>query len=107
MIRVIPMPKPRTRRAEPRRSARARKVAVSLPAPLLDEVERRRRATGDSRSGFVGKALEHLLRSLRAADGASLVREYVEGYRRLPETEPEIAEAEATAGEAFGEEAWE
>ena len=104
MILVIPMPTPRPAPSQAEPPSRARKVAISLPAELLERVEDRRRSTGDTRSGFVGRALE---RYLRDEDGASLVREYVEGYRRTPESAEEVAESESTIGDAFAEDPWE
>ena len=104
------MARPQARPDAPRPRGRARKVAISLPAGLLEEVERRRRATGESRSRYVGNALVHFL---RAADEAVRVREYVAGYRRMPESAEEVAESESKSPEAFfgpepfGEEAWE
>src|SRR5437870_2304533 len=96
MIRVIPMKTVRAAARSPRRSAdaRYRKVAISLPASLLSELERRRKATGASRSGFVAEALELYLRTDEAA---TRIREYVEGYRRMPETREEIEQANASA----------
>ena len=104
MILVIPMHSPRRTPSQVKPPPRARKVAISLPAELLERVEDRRRSTGDTRSRLVGKALE---RYLRDEDGASLVREYVEGYRRTPESVEEVAEAESMIGEALAEDPWE
>jgi len=64
------------------------KVAVSLPADLLADVERYRRRSGESRSAVVRRALERLLDARVEADA---VREYVEAYRRTPETAEEAA----------------
>src|SRR5262245_41770680 len=102
MISVIPMSKspPRSKARQPPRVA---KVAISLPAALLDEVERRRQRSGESRSRFVARALARLLRD---ADGASLVREYVEGYRRTPEDPSEVSAAEAAISDLLDEEPW-
>ena len=67
---------------------RSSKVAVSLPADLLVEVERYRKRSGESRSAVVRCALERLLDATAEADA---VREYVEAFRRTPETADEVA----------------
>jgi len=72
----------------------AAKIAVSIPADLLREVERARRTTGRSRSAIVQEALRQWLHQRGARD---LVRDYEAGYRRAPEQASEIAEAGAIA----------
>ncbi len=83
---------------------RAEKVALSLPKGLFREVEKLRRATGETRSGLVARALQLLLaeRSRRER-----VREYVEGYREHPESDREVASAEAAAKQLLSEVPWE
>ena len=72
----------------------AEKIAISLDRELLAKAERVRKNTGESRSALVGRALRALLRTeARAAK----VAEYVEAYRRLPESESEIKRARAVA----------
>ena len=59
------------------------KVAVSIDRSLLARAERLRTATGESRSALVSRAVRHLLRDeARARD----VQEYVDAYRRVPES---------------------
>jgi metal-responsive CopG/Arc/MetJ family transcriptional regulator len=82
-----------------RRRPRTAKIAVSLPSALLDEIERHCRSTGASRSALVRRALE---RMFDAAYEAQAVREYVEAYRRSPETEEEVAR-NAPSGEELAE----
>lgn len=67
-------------------------MAISLPAELLDRIEAERRATGESRSEFVRRAVDTLL---RAQDEQQADEEYIEAYRKYPETPEEIADAEA------------
>jgi metal-responsive CopG/Arc/MetJ family transcriptional regulator len=81
-----------------------RRVAISLPASLLGRLEKERRASGDSRSGFVRKAIESLL--TRVEDARRLVA-YVEGYRRHPESEAEVEAARAAAAAVLLAEPWE
>ena len=76
----------------------AAKIALSLPDDLFREVERVRKRRGKTRSALVQEALRLWLRQQTEA---SLVREWEEGYRRLPEKAAEIAAGEATARFAF------
>src|SRR5439155_3813943 len=73
----------------------ARKVAISIPGPLYQAVERVRRASGKSRSAVIQDALLHWLE--QQAHGV-LVREYVAGYRREAEGRREVKAAEAAGG---------
>ena len=68
-------------------TAKAEKVAISLDRALLDRAEKLRQTTGESRSALVGRALRALLHTEAKA---RRVAEYVDGYRRLPETPREI-----------------
>lgn len=86
-----------------RRPARARKVAISLPAVLHDEIERERRESGLSRSAIIVRALEDALARRRKA---ALVERYVEGYRRMPESRAEIEAARSAAAELLAQEPW-
>jgi metal-responsive CopG/Arc/MetJ family transcriptional regulator len=76
----------------------AAKIALSLPDDLFREVERIRKKRGKTRSALVQEALRLWL---RRDTEAALVREWEEGYRRLPESAAEIAAAETTAKLAF------
>ena len=76
----------------------AAKIALSLPDALFREVERMRKRRKTTRSALVQEALRLWLRQQAEA---SLVREWEEGYRRLPESTAEIAAAEAGAALAF------
>jgi metal-responsive CopG/Arc/MetJ family transcriptional regulator len=76
----------------------AAKIALSLPDDLFRAVERVRRKRGKTRSALVQEALRLWLRH---DTEAALVREWEEGYRRLPESAAEVADAEATAKLAF------
>ena len=82
----------------------ATKVAVSVPADLLEAVEGARRRSKQTRSAVVQEALRQWLR--RQAE-ANLVREYEAGYRRQPEGRGEIDAATASAvGLLGGEDDW-
>ena len=66
------------------------KIAVSVEVELLARAERLRNATGESRSALAYRALRRLL---RAEAHAATVREYVEAYRRSPESADEVLAA--------------
>ena len=72
----------------------AEKVAVSLDRALLERAEHLRKTTGESRSALLGRALRELLRSEARA---RRVAEYVEAYRRTPETATELSRARRLA----------
>jgi len=75
------------------------KVAISLPADLLDAVERRRLDRGTSRSEFFREALIARLSSDDATDS----ERYIAAYRANPETEEELAEADVALAELASE----
>ncbi|HEV8675268.1 MAG TPA: ribbon-helix-helix domain-containing protein [Methylomirabilota bacterium] len=81
----------------------AAKVAVSIPGPLYQAVERVRKASGKSRSAVIQDALRHWLDQHAQA---ALVREYEAGYRRKPEGRREIQAAEAAAVRLLSTEGW-
>ena len=80
------------------------KIAISLPTKLAKQIETLRKVTGETRSGFIRRAIEGHLRQL---ENASRVAEYVEGYGRRPETAEEIEAAEAAAIDLLSQEPWE
>lgn len=70
----------------------SKKVAISMPEPMFREMERARKRAGADRSGWMQEAVaERLKREQREADIAA----YIRGYERFPETEEEMAWAEA------------
>jgi Arc/MetJ-type ribon-helix-helix transcriptional regulator len=81
----------------------AAKFAVSLPQDLYRALEQARRRGGKSRSAVVQEAVRDWLGREARAD---LVREYVAGYRRKPETEEEAEAALATAAPLLRDEDW-
>ena len=82
----------------------AEKIAISLNRKLLQKIEKVRKATGETRSAFIARALEQLFRQHQKM---ARVSEYVEGYGRQPENTDEIAAAEAAAIAALSQENWE
>ena len=83
--------------------AAATKVAISIPGPLYQAVERARKATGKSRSAVVQDALRQWLDH---QVHARLVAEYRAGYRRRPEGRREIEAAEAAAVQLLSTDRW-
>lgn len=73
------------------------KVAISLPESILRAVEEARKARGESRSKFFRRAAEKLLKEEREA---LAVRQYLRGYREMPESAEEV-EAIHRAGTAI------
>lgn len=85
-------------------AGKAAKIAISLPADVLEEVERTRRSRRQSRSEFFRQAVEALLR--RERERKALCR-YVRGYQRLPEGEEEVAAAHEAGSTVLAQEPWE
>jgi metal-responsive CopG/Arc/MetJ family transcriptional regulator len=84
-------------------AARAKKVAFSLEASLLSRVERLRRATGESRSALISRAL----RSLSATDEhEQRVSRYIAAYREKPESPSEIEAARMAAKSVLAQLPW-
>ena len=80
------------------------RVAVSLPASLYEQMEAARVESGQSRSQLVAEAVAEYLTTRRrqALDEASRI-----GYLLYPETEEEIAMADAAAQAVFAALPWE
>ena len=81
----------------------ATKVAVSIPRPLYQAVERLRKASGRSRSAVIQAALRHWI---ECQGQAARVREYEAVYRVKPEGAREIKAAEAAAVRLLASEDW-
>lgn len=79
------------------------KIAISLPDKVLEDIERERKATGESRSQFLRRAVHTLLAHLREREA---VERYVRGYQGQPETEDEIALVVSASGQALAENPW-
>ena len=84
-------------------AGRSAKVAVSIDRSLLARAERLRSVTGESRSALVSRAVRLLLRDeTRARD----VEDYVEAYRRVPESQVDGRVARELARRAFTSLPW-
>lgn len=81
----------------------AKKLAISMPDPLYQSVERARRVSGKTRSAVIHEALRYWLEQQAEA---GLVRAYVGGYRGRPEGLREVRAAEAAAVRLLSAEDW-
>ena len=69
-----------------------KRIAISMPEPMFRDLEKARRKTRKDRSAWLQEVIaERLKREQHEADVAA----YIRGYEEFPETEEEIAEAEA------------
>ena len=79
------------------------KIAISLPQQVLEEIETRRRACGQTRSEFIRRAVEVFLRRERERE---LEEQYIRGYLEQPETEEDVAFARKALYAAMAESPW-
>ena len=80
------------------------KIAVSISDDLLEQAERERKLSGESRSAFVQRAIRTLLERKNREE---ILNRYIEGYKRMPESTEEIEAARRAAEIVFIEEPWE
>jgi metal-responsive CopG/Arc/MetJ family transcriptional regulator len=80
-----------------------KQTLVQLSEELLTLLDREAARRNVSRSALIREAIEQHLDAERRAE---IGRQIVEGYRRIPETEEEMAWAEASAREMLEEESW-
>jgi metal-responsive CopG/Arc/MetJ family transcriptional regulator len=71
----------------PRRE-KAVKVTISLPAELYETIEQKRQAIGETRSEYVVRSIEELLREQQEAEWDE---QYRRAYDEQPETEEELS----------------
>jgi metal-responsive CopG/Arc/MetJ family transcriptional regulator len=76
---------------------------VQLSEELLRRLDERAAREGRSRSALIRDAIEAYLYD---EDKARIDREIIEGYERIPETDEEMAWAEASARDMIREEPW-
>ena len=79
------------------------KIAISLPDDVLQEVEKERNASGETRSEFFRRAVKALLKREREREA---VEQYVRAYQEMPETEEELGWVEAAAQSVLEEYPW-
>jgi metal-responsive CopG/Arc/MetJ family transcriptional regulator len=80
------------------------KVAISLPQDILNDVEKERKARGESRSEFFRHAVKNYLHGKKES---AAVREYISGYRKMPESSEELGALEQFSLAALSGESWE
>ena len=83
---------------------RSVKIAISLPEELLNAAEQERAAQQESRSEFFRHAVQEYLHRRRAQQA---VERYIQGYVEQPESQEEIAAAQAVSLAALDLEPWE
>lgn len=83
---------------------RTAKVAISLPEDVLKAVEEERKVRGESRSEFFRRAAERLLKQERES---SAIKNYIHGYREMPESVGEVEAAHRAGAAVLIEEPWE
>ncbi len=84
-------------------SAKAEKIGVSLDGDLLAQAERLRKATGETRSALLGRALRQLLQ-IEARERE--IERYVEAYRAVPESPRQVTEARKLARRSIAQLPW-
>jgi metal-responsive CopG/Arc/MetJ family transcriptional regulator len=80
------------------------KISISLPRPTLEQADRARQITGDSRSEFFRRAVEEYLRQEKRREA---IDRYVAGYVAEPESAYDKESSEQTATDALSGEPWE
>ena len=83
--------------------SKAVKIAISLPPELLEIVDQKRHDRGETRSVFFRHAVESLLRREQEQEA---VQRYIQGYRKQPETDNEVATIHQASSAALGGEPW-
>lgn len=80
-----------------------KQTLVQLSQELLDRLDERATREGRSRSSLIRAAIEA---HLHDEERDRISREIVAGYERFPETEEELAEAQASTRRMIEEEPW-
>jgi Arc/MetJ-type ribon-helix-helix transcriptional regulator len=82
----------------------SKQIAIRIPNALIGELDRLV-ASGrfETRADAVRAALDAFLDAERRAEVARLI---VEGYRRVPQDDADVAAAETAAATSIGEEPW-
>ncbi|MDP2935683.1 MAG: ribbon-helix-helix domain-containing protein [Dehalococcoidia bacterium] len=79
------------------------KIAISLPEDFLDAIEEERKATGESRSQFFRRAIESYWQRTKER---LAVEQYLEGYRKTPESLEEVEAVHRAGAAILAEEPW-
>jgi len=76
------------------------KTAVSLPAETYHKAEKLRKKLGKSRSQMIADALAKVVKEAEARESDERV---IASYKKYPETDEEVAQAQAATEKAWGE----
>ena len=76
-------------------ATKSRIIQVPVPEELLRELDALSEKRGQSRSALIREACA---KYIATAEKEELVRQYIDGYRRMPETQDELDFAESSAG---------
>lgn len=79
------------------------KIAISLPNDVFQAIEDARRASGESRSQFLRRAVEAYLRHQKERE---LDEQYIRGYVEKPETPQEAGGVYSAGLAALAQEPW-
>lgn len=79
------------------------KIAISMDPTLFEAVERVRHTTGESRSAVLARAVRLLVEADRHR---AELAQYVEAYRRMPESSAEVREARALTRRVVADLPW-
>lgn len=80
------------------------KIAISLPEDVFKAIERERKARGESRSEFLRRAAQEVLRQdTEKAAAAS----YIRSYKEMPETHAEVESVHRAGSAILANEPWE
>jgi metal-responsive CopG/Arc/MetJ family transcriptional regulator len=83
--------------------AKSAKIAISLPADLLNDIERERETDDKSRSEFIVQAVQEFLKNRRKQQQ---IERYIRGYELYPETEEEAELSSRIAAESMAQSPW-
>ena len=81
-------------------------IQIPVDRDLLEALNKVSREQAKSRSALIREACA---KYIATAEKEELIRQYVEGYRRMPETQDELDFAESSAGalaELLADDAW-
>ena len=84
--------------------SRVVKVAISLPAEVLEAIESERETRGETRSEFLRQAVESFIHQVRERKA---IDRYVQGYKEQPESEEEVTVVHALGASVIAQEPWE
>ena len=83
--------------------AKVARFTVSVPTALLEALDERLTAEGESRSAVVRRLLESAIREVEEQEA---IKQYVEGYKVQPQTEEEFGWSDQVVCERLAELPW-